>query len=195
MNERLLTILEFIEEIEKFKHVYRVCTLSDGSRQESDAEHSWHLATIILLLKNELGIKFNVEKAIKIALVHDLVEIYTGDTWADGEKEKKEKQRREQESAKKLFSQLPQNLKKEIEGYWQDYENIKSKEARIVKGLDKIVYPMHYAMSGKIIWNGRYDSSEERRLYGLPHVKHNKILGEIWEYYNAKLDKIKQDKE
>ncbi len=112
INKRLLTILDFIEEIEKLKHINRINTLSDRSRQESDAEHSWHLAMIILLLKNELGTKFNVDKAIKIALVHDLVEIYTGDTWPSNDKERKDKKIREKAAAKKLFYQLPQILKK-----------------------------------------------------------------------------------
>jgi len=191
-NKRLLKILRFVEEIEKLKHIERVNTLSDRSRRESDAEHSWHLAMIVLLLKDELGVEFNLEKAIKIALIHDLVEIYTGDTWPSNEKEKKEKKERERRASKKLFRKLPSDLKKEIEGYWEDYENIKSKESKIVKGLDKIVYPMHYFMSGKIVWHREQSTNDERRRYGRPHVKHNKVLSDIFEYYNNRLDKIKR---
>jgi len=192
-NNRLLKLLQFIEEIEKLKNIYRINTLSDGSRQESDAEHSWHLAMIILIIKDELGIKFNADKAIKIALIHDLIEIYTGDTWPMNDKEKEDKKIAEKKSADKLFSQLPSDLKIEFETYWLEYENASSEEAKIVKGLDKIVYSMHYCMSGKIVWNKRESTKEERMLYGMPHVKHNKVLVDILEYYLDRLEKIKSN--
>jgi len=195
IGKRLLKILNFIEEIEKLKHINRINTLSNRSRQESVAEHSWHLAMIILILKDELDINFDVVKAIKIALVHDLVEIYTGDTWPSNDKEKEYKKVREKKAAKKLFNKLPTSLKEEIKGYWMDYENAKSQEAKIVKGLDKIVYPMHYFMSGKIAWHKEQSTNDERRRYGRPYVKHNKVLSEIFEYYNGKLDKIKRVRE
>lgn len=191
-DKRLSKILRFIEEIEKLKHVKRINTLSDASRQESDAEHSWHLAMIILLLKDELGVKFNAERAIKIALVHDLVEVYTGDVWPDGEEEKKEKLKRERKAAQKLFSKLPDDLKKEVEGYWLEYEEAKTEEAKIVKALDKIVYPLHYAMSGTIVYHKEQDTNKGRRLYGKPHVDHNKVLSEIFEYYHRKVDRSKR---
>jgi putative hydrolase of HD superfamily len=194
-NKRLSTILNFIEEIEKLKHINRINTLSNRSRQESDAEHSWHLAMIIMLLKDELGISFDVNKAIKIALVHDLVEIYTGDFWPSNEQEKQEKKEREEKSAKKLFSQLTDDLKTEIEGYWREYEEMISEEAKVVKAFDKIIYPMHYAMSGKIIYHKEQDTGEGRRLYGAPYVEYNKVLAEIFEYYNDKLDKTKKERE
>lgn len=191
-DKRLLKILGFVEEIEKLKHIKRINTLSDLSRQESDAEHSWHLAMIILLLKDELGEKFNLEKAIKMALVHDLVEIYTGDMWPENEKQKQEKKEREKKAAARLFSQLPSDLKKEIESYWQEYEDAKTNEAKIVKALDKIVYPLHYALSETIVWHKQQPTNGGRRIYGRPHVAHNKILAEIFEHYNLRVDKTKK---
>ncbi len=192
MDKRLSKILNFIEEIEKLKHVKRINTLSDVSRQESDAEHSWHLAMIILLLKDELGEKFNVEKSIKIALVHDLIEVYAGDYWPSNKKERREKKIREEEAARKLFSKLPKDLEKEIKGYWQEYEDGETIEAKTVKALDKIVYPLHYALSGTIVWHKQQSSNGGRRVYGRPHVKHNKILAGIFEHYNLRVDKTKK---
>lgn len=193
-NKRLLKILEFVEEIEKLKHIKRINTLSDCSRQESDAEHSWHLAMIVLLLKDELGEKFDLDKAIKLALTHDLIEIYTGDCWPANQKEAQEKKARERKAAKKLFSQLPKDLRKEIEGYWQEYEDAKTVEAKTVKALDKIVYPLHYALSETIVWHTQQSSNGGRRLYGRPHVQHNKVLSEIFEHYNLRVDKTKKIK-
>ena len=192
MDKRLSKVLNFIEEIEKLKHVKRINTLSDVSRQESDAEHSWHLAMIILLLKDELGEKFNVEKSIKIALVHDLIEVYAGDYWPSNKKERREKKIREEEAARKLFSKLPKDLEKEIKGYWQEYEDGETIEAKTVKALDKIVYPLHYALSGTIVWHKQQSSNGGRRVYGRPHVKHNKILAGIFEHYNLRVDKTKK---
>jgi len=191
-EKRLLKILAFIEEIEKLKHIKRINTLSDCSRQESDAEHSWHLAMMVLLLKDELGEKFDLEKTIKIALVHDLIEIYAGDCWPANKKEIEEKKAREKNSAEKLFSQLPKDLRKEIEGYWQEYEDAKTVEAKTVKALDKIVYPLHYALSETIVWHKQQSTNGGRRVYGRPHVKHNKILAEIFEHYNLRVDRTKR---
>lgn len=191
-DKRLLKILDFIEEIEKLKHIKRINTLSDCSRQESDAEHSWHLAVIILLLKDDLGEKFDLEKAIKIALVHDLVEIYTGDCWPANKKEIQEKKAREKKAAEKLFSQLPKDLEKEIKGYWQEYEDAKTAEAKTVKALDKIVYPLHYALSETIVWHKQQFTNGGRRVYGRPHVKHNLVLAGIFEHYNLRVDKTKK---
>jgi putative hydrolase of HD superfamily len=194
MKKRLLKILSFIEEIEKLKHIKRINTLSDCSRQESDAEHSWHLAIIVLLLKNELGEKFDFEKAVMIALVHDLIEIYAGDCWPSSIEEMLEKKSSEKKSAKKLFSQLPKDLEKEIKEYWQEYEDAKTVEAKTVKALDKIVYPLHYALSKTIVWHKEQSSNSGRRVYGRPHVKHNQVLAEIFEYYNLRLDKVKKNR-
>lgn len=191
-DKKLLKILEFIEEIEKLKHIKRINTLSDCSRQESDAEHSWHLAMIVLLLKDELGEKFNLEKAIKIALVHDLVEIHTGDCWPSNKKEIQEKKAREEKAAKKLFSKLPNDLRKEIKSYWQEYEDAKTVEAKTVKALDKIVYPLHYALSETIVWHKQQSTNGGRRVYGRPYVKHNPVLAGIFEHYNLRVDKTKK---
>lgn len=195
MNQKVKTILDFIEEIEKLKHIKRINTLSDRSRQESDAEHSWHLAMIVLLLKNELGVEFDVEKAIKLALVHDLVEIYTGDMWPADEKEKQEKKEREEKAAEKLFSQLPDVLREEIAGYWIEYEVAKTPEAKIVKALDKIVYPLHYALSGKIVYHREQSTNEERRIYGSEYMKDNETLAEIFEYYHKRVDTTPRTRE
>jgi putative hydrolase of HD superfamily len=195
MENRTKITLDFIEEIEKLKHIKRINTLSDKSRQESDAEHSWHLAMMVLLLKDELGVKFNVEKAIKIALVHDLVEIYAGDMWPADEKEKQEKKKREEKAAEKLFSQLPDNLQEEIKGYWLEYEGADTPESKVVKALDKITYPLHYALSGKIVYHREQSTNEERRMYGSQHMKENEILAEIFEYYHKRVDETPRIRE
>jgi 5'-deoxynucleotidase YfbR-like HD superfamily hydrolase len=87
---------------------------------------------------------------------------------------------------------LPKDLKKEIEGYWLEYEDAKTPEAKTVKALDKIVYPLHYALSETIVWHKQQSTNGGRRVYGRPHVQHNKVLAEIFEHYNLRVDKTKR---
>ena len=188
MTERLQQIADFLVEIEKFKLIERVACLSDQKRRENDAEHSWHLALMIMTLKDELGIAFDVSHALKIALVHDLVEVYTGDTWVNNAKDKKIKQQKEIEAANKLFCQLPSDLNEEMMSYWLEYEKAESIESKIVKGLDKICYPLQYSISGKIVWHKQEDTTEERRRYGKPHIEFNEVLQQLYNYFIDQLE-------
>jgi len=79
-NLRLTRILHFLETIDRFKLIYRANYLSEQSRHENDAEHTWHMAMFALLLQNELDVAINIEHTLKLILTHDLVEVYAGDT-------------------------------------------------------------------------------------------------------------------
>src|SRR3989338_7739397 len=136
-NKRLSQIIGFLREIEEFKTLYRKIILKD-SRFESDAEHTWHMCMFALLLKDEMSSNLNLEKVFKLALIHDLPEIYAGDTYAFDEEGKKTKAEREEKAARELFSKLPEDLCKEMHELFVEYENLKSPEARFVKAIDKI---------------------------------------------------------
>jgi putative hydrolases of HD superfamily len=141
-----------MQEIEKLKMVYRSVYLSNLERKESSAEHSWHLAIFLILLQKEIPSDLNLEKTLKMVLIHDLVEVYAGDTPVmdtiagytydnkivfDKQKiyEKKEK---EFQSATKLFKILPEDLKEEFHILWNEYEERKTVEAKFAKAIDKI---------------------------------------------------------
>lgn len=192
MTDRLRQIAKFLVEIEKLKLIERVACLSDRQRRENDAEHSWHLALMIMTLKQELDIEFDELRALKIALVHDLVEVYTGDSWVNNKKDKLTKQKKELIAAKKLFAQLPDDLRDELMGYWLEYEEAKSIESKIVKGLDKICYPLQYSISGKIVWPKPEDGIEERRRYGQPHVEFNETLEKLYHYFIDEIEVTKK---
>ncbi|MCK5234926.1 MAG: HD domain-containing protein, partial [Candidatus Aenigmarchaeota archaeon] len=104
MDDRIDRILSFLQEIEKYKTVERKMYCSDLNRVESDAEHSWHIAMFLLLFEKELPDGLDIKKMLKLALMHDLVEIYAGDTFAFDKEHQKTKNERELQSANKLFS-------------------------------------------------------------------------------------------
>ena len=106
-NDRLSQIVEFCKLIDKEKFVQRRTYLSDGERLENDAEHAWHMAVMALLLSGYSNEKVDVLKVVSLLLVHDLVEIYAGDTFAYDEEGKKTQRGRELAAAERLFSQLP----------------------------------------------------------------------------------------
>lgn len=133
-NESIIT---FLKEIEKFKTCERTCQTSQVGRNESDAEHTWHLAILLILIENELK-DINFVKLLKIALIHDLPEIYAGDTnpYRDDTSNKKQK---EALAAQKIFSGLPNDLNDSLASLFHDYLNQESKEAQLVKSADKLM--------------------------------------------------------
>ena len=106
-ENRLSQIVEFCKLIDKEKFVQRRTYLSDGERLENDAEHAWHMAVMAILLSDYSNEKVDVLKVVSLLLVHDLVEIYAGDTFAYDEEGKKTQRGRELAAAERLFSQLP----------------------------------------------------------------------------------------
>ena len=106
-NDRLSQIVEFCKLIDKEKFVQRRTYLSDGERLENDAEHAWHMAVMAILLSDYSNEKVDVLKVVSLLLVHDLVEIYAGDTFAYDEEGKKTQRERELAAADRLYSQLP----------------------------------------------------------------------------------------
>lgn len=134
---RLQKQMQFIKEIDKIKQVMRRNYLSDGSRRENDAEHSWHLAMMVMIL-SEYFEGIDVLKTMKMVLIHDLVEIYAGDTFAYDEQANIGKEDREGEAAEKLFSLLPQDQADEFSGLWQEFEGMDTKEAICASIVDRI---------------------------------------------------------
>src|SRR5690554_1018813 len=105
--ERLKKQLDFIVEVDKLKHIFRQTLLIDKSRNENDAEHCWHLAVMAILLKEYAVEEVDLEKVLKLVLIHDLVEIDAGDTFCYDVKANEDKVDREIKAADRLFSMLP----------------------------------------------------------------------------------------
>lgn len=142
-ERRLDQQIAFIREMDALKNIIRQTWLTDQSRRENSAEHSWHLATMALLLQEYAAETVDVARVIQMALVHDLVEIDAGDTFvydAVGEQDKAE---REQRAADRLFGLLPEDQHKEIRELWEEFEARETAEARFAAALDRLQPILH----------------------------------------------------
>ncbi len=150
--ERLAKQLQFCVEIDKEKEIIRQTFLSDGSRKENDAEHAWHMAVMTLILSEHANSNVDRFKVISMLLVHDLVEVYAGDTFAYDENAKKDQRQRELEAAEKLFGILPEDQGKYIRSLWDEFEEWKTPEACFAHTLDNFQPMMLNRASGGKAW-------------------------------------------
>ena len=150
MNDNLLRKLKFIEEIEKLKTVYRNNRILNEDRYENSSEHSWHIALMALLFVDDYEIKnIDLLKTVKMLLIHDLVEIYAGDTWLYDDKARDNAQLLEEEAAKKIFGLLPQKECDDFIELWYEFENRETPEAKYAAALDGLQPIINHSLTGK----------------------------------------------
>jgi len=150
-NERLQEQLDFLAEIDKLKNVFRQTWLLDTDRKENDAEHSWHLGVYaMLLLEHAADDHLDLLRVIKMVLIHDLVEIDAGDTYAYDEAGIATQTKRELEAAERVFGMLPPDQAAELRALWDEFELRRSPEARYAAALDRVQPFLHnYLTKGK----------------------------------------------
>ncbi len=137
-NEKIQKQIKFAITIDEMKNIFRRNLLADGSRRENDAEHSWHLAMLAMLLEEYSAEKVNIERVLKIALIHDLIEVYAGDTFAYDAKGNEDKHEREVQSADKLFGILDPVQGAEIRELWDEFEAMETAESKYANAIDRI---------------------------------------------------------
>ena len=164
-NPRLDQQLKFSGEIDKMTEVYRRTMLISGVRNENDAEHSWHIAVMALLLKEYCVEEPNVERAIKMCVVHDLIEIYAGDTFAYDVAGNASKAEREEAAADKLYSQLPPEQGAELRALWEEFDAMETTDAKYAACLDRTQPLLHNTLTEGHTWrnNGAVRSQVEAR--------------------------------
>ncbi|SHJ93494.1 HD domain-containing protein [Desulforamulus aeronauticus] len=139
VSERLSKQLAFIVEIDKLKQILRQSVVTGSVRNENDAEHSWHLAVMAILLSEYASTKeIDILRVVKMVLIHDLVEIDAGDTFCYDAKGYEDKAQREQKAADRLFNLLPSDQASEIMELWREFEDLTTPEARFAACLDRI---------------------------------------------------------
>lgn len=136
--ERLDQQFNFIREIDKEKFIGRQTYLTDGERKENDAEHAWHMAIMTILLSEYANEEIDVLKTVTMLLIHDIVEIDAGDTYAYDEEAKKTQKEREQKAAERIFGMLPEDQRKKMKDLWEEFEACESKEARFARTMDNL---------------------------------------------------------
>ena len=131
MDERLKKQLDFILEIDKSKFVGRQSYLTDGKRKENDAEHSWHIALMAVLLAEYANEPVDVLKVVSMLLIHDLVEIDAGDTYAYDKAANTTKKDRELEAADRIFQILPEDQAKTMRSLWMNLKRTKRRKQNL----------------------------------------------------------------
>lgn len=138
-QERLMQQLQFLQEIDKLKTVYRRAILiADPTRFENSAEHSWHLALFAVTLSEYANEPVDLLKVFKLVLFHDLVEVYTGDTYAYDTAGQTTAHERELEAAKTLFGLLPADQRDEFMQIWLEFEAGETAEAKFAVSIDRL---------------------------------------------------------
>ena len=135
-KERFKKQIDFILEADKEKEIYRQTHISGYKRHENDAEHAWHMAIMIYLLKEYANEDFDLAKAMMMALIHDIVEIDAGDTYAYDESAKKSQKERESKAAERIFGILPEDQKKELSDLFCEFEECRTPESRFARAMD-----------------------------------------------------------
>jgi len=128
--------LRFIVEIDKMKSIRRRSLTYDGSHYENDAEHSWHLAVMALVLERYASRPVNMERVLKMALIHDLVEVYAGDTFAFDAAATAGQKEREALAADKIFSMIPEGAA--LRALWEEFDEGKTADAAFAASLDRL---------------------------------------------------------
>lgn len=138
-DKRLKKQLEFIVETDHLKQILRQTLVIDDRRQENDAEHSWHLALMAILLTEHANQPaLDMLKVVKMVIIHDLVEIYAGDTFCYDYEAAKDKKERETAAAQKIFGLLPKSQYLEFSSLWEEFEEVQSPEAKFAAALDRL---------------------------------------------------------
>ncbi len=181
MAERINEILTFLKEIEKLKTIQRVNIISKEGRRESDAEHSWHLAMFFILFEKELPLGLDFTKVLKLCLIHDLPEIYAGDTFAFDAVAVSTQKERESKAAADLFSLLPSDLRDHFTDLWNEYEAAVTKEAQFVKSFDKMQPILQHLCTEGKAWKERKMRYEQVDHHKRTHMTHSDFTLDVYE--------------
>lgn len=141
--QRLLSQISFIKEIDKLKTVFRQTPLLDQSRMENDAEHSWHLATIAIILAEYAPEIVSIARVLQMLLIHDIVEIDAGDSFIYDDAATADQEAREQAAADRLFTLLPTDQGADFRNLWDEFEDEKSPDACFAKAMDRLQPLLH----------------------------------------------------
>lgn len=138
ITDSLLKQIEFIKEIDKIKYIQRRTKLFNSDRYENDAEHSWHLAMMAIVLHEYSDKKIDLLKVLKMVLIHDIVEIDAGDTFIYDQNKNHENTEEELKAAKRIFGMLPEEQAVKFIETWREFEDGISNEAKFARSMDRL---------------------------------------------------------
>ncbi|NLV76191.1 MAG: HD domain-containing protein [Tissierellia bacterium] len=178
-SERLLKDIEFIVELDKMKTILRQTTLVDKSKRENDAEHSWHISVMAMILSEYANEEIDICKVIKMLLIHDLVEIYAGDTFCYDVEGNKDKNERELKAADKIFGMLDKDKGMELKKLWEEFEQMETKEALFAASMDRLQPFFNNYFSGGGTWK-KFDVSKKDIYKRIAPLKESSDV--LWDF-------------
>ena len=187
-SKRLLPQIEFIKEIDKVKFIRRKTKLLGSDRHENDAEHSWHLAMMALILLEHSNEKVDLLKVLKMVLIHDIVEIDAGDTYIyDAQDDKEERERR---AADRIFGLLPADQEQEFRELWEEFEAGASPEARFASALDRFIPQLHNFYTEGRSWK-EHGITSERVLARNIEISRGSVT--LWEWAQVLIARAEEE--
>jgi putative hydrolase of HD superfamily len=185
-GKRFKSQIEFILEVDKLKKIMRRTMLMDRSRQENSAEHSWHIALIVLVLSEYVEAdNLNLLRVIKLLLTHDLVEIDAGDTYCYDETGIQDQKERETRAADRLFNILPEDQAKSFRGLWDEYEDRKTPESKFANALDRFQPLLHNYFTHGQSWR-QHGIQKKQVLSRMQPVDEGSSF--LWDYVAGLID-------
>src|SRR5699024_1127829 len=186
IEERLKKQMEFLLEVDKLKFINRQTYLSDGKRKENDGEHYWHLALMAVLLPEYYNEEIDLVKVITMVLIHDIVEIDAGDTYAYDAVGNQSKREREVKAADRIFNILPEDQAEKLRRLWEEFEAYETPEAKFAHVCDNVQPLMLNDATDGLAWR-------EHEVKKSQVLQRNRRTGEgsqvMMEYINQILDK------
>lgn len=185
MPNRLDQQIAFILEIDRLKTILRRTLLTDSSRLENSAEHSWHLAMCVMLLSEYAPATVDLARTLKMALVHDIVEIDAGDTFCYDVQGNRDKPQREQRAADRIFALLPPEQGTELRTLWEEFDARQTSESKYANALDRLQPLLHNYHTQGAAW----------RKHGVTYaqvIERNRHIADgapaLWTYVKALID-------
>lgn len=183
--DRLERQIAFILEMDKMKSIIRQTYLANGSRKEDDAEHSWHLTLMAFVLAEYANEPIDVLKTMKMVMLHDVIEIDAGDTYAYDEVANQTKKKRETEAADRLFSILPIDQEADFRELWDEFEAMSTPEAKFANTLDKIQPILLTNAEGGTSWK---EHGVKRSQIMARNARNQEGSKDLWNYIKPLID-------
>ncbi len=177
--EKLKKQIEFIKEIDKLKYILRKTKLINSDRNENDAEHSWHLSVMAIVLAEHANAPIGMLRVVKMLLIHDIVEIDAGDTFIYDAQKSHDNTEEEREAAKRIFGILPGDQAEELLTLWEEFEEQQTSDAKFARAMDRLEPLLQNTSNNGGTWNEfgvNYDKVYAKK-YAIAHGS-----ATIWEY-------------
>ena len=191
MSSKLIKDMEFIVEIDKMKNIYRMTNVIGEDKKENDAEHSWHISIMAIILAEYSNEDIDLLKVVKMLLIHDLVEIYAGDTFCYDTKANEDKKQREEKAADKIYGMLDKEKGSALRKLWDEFEQGLSPEAKFAAAMDRLQPILNNYHNGGGTWKefGIKKSQVHKRLEPVKEASHD-----LWEYAEDLINKAIEKK-